>query len=579
MKKIALLTCFLFWAFKGEAQSRCGNDLLLQQLRKRNPVKCEQLMSATRERWQDYQHSKALLKEVITGTDTVYEIPVVVHIMHTGETVGALYNPDDAAIGNLMDYVNKTFAATWPDYFDESKGGTKMPFVFKLARRDPACNTSNGITRTNASGLPGYSTFGICPFGLYSGPSDGALKLLNMWPSNDYYNIWIVNKIENGASSGYSPWPWFAGPDILDGVVIDAQSAALLSGTYSSTLPHEVGHGFGLYHTFQDGCHDPADCLTEGDELCDTEPHDLIDVRCYEGELNTCTGVLYAGVEHNFMNYTTCPKKFTQDQRTRTIFTMNGYRRGLVNSLGATATDPGFIPPKASCTPGILFSFSTLDAGPRNIIVGDMNTSSKGLTGDGGIGYMDRTCQQEAAHLTEGSTYPISISTEGYAQHVAAWVDFNDDGVFQSTELIFYHVGSKSSELHSGSFKVPAGCVTGTNLRMRIKADLYSVTSPCSDVEEGQTEDYTVVVSKGTAIDETPSSLSLSIVPNPAADRIYIEAPVAAQCVVNGLDGRTFINAGNQRVVDVSMLPAGVYMVIARKDNQLIGIEKLVIVR
>ena len=36
-------------------------------------------------------------------------------------------------------------------------------------------------------------------------------------------------------------------------------------------LVHEMGHYFGLYHTFEGGCSN-SDCTLSGDKVCDTPP-------------------------------------------------------------------------------------------------------------------------------------------------------------------------------------------------------------------------------------------------------------------------------------------------------------------
>ncbi|MGC4056695.1 MAG: M43 family zinc metalloprotease [Chitinophagaceae bacterium] len=518
-----------------------------------------------------------LSKMVVTGTDTSYEIPVVVHVMHTGGAIGTIYNPTDAAIIKMIDYLNKTWAATWPDYYDVAHGGTKFPFVFKLAKRGPDCTSSTGINRVNASVLSGYTTYGVCPFETEPGPTDAELKTLSLWPPQDYFNIWLVNDIENGGAGGYCPWPWFADGALIDGAVVLAEYTLPVSGsTYYQALPHEIGHGFGLYHTFQDGCHAPSACLSAGDELCDTEPHDFIDMSCYAGKINTCTGVTYAGVEYNFMNYTSCPEKFTPDQRLRTISTMRGYRWGLVNSMGGTAPDPAFVAPKTACVPAITVPSNTENAGPCNIAVGTMNTSSGGYNTDG-ASYLDRTCIQQAFTLDGGKTYTIDISTRNTAQTVAAWIDYNNDGIFQTTEKIFSHTGFSSDETHSGSFKIPSGVTYATNLRMRVKGDVGVISDACLNVNVGQTEDYTVYINKPASINEFAANSSFRLMPNPAAASVRIEGGEADNYTIRSLDGRVVMDLKQQRIADISALAPGLYMVWAEQDGICVAVEKLVV--
>lgn len=70
---------------------------------------------------------------------------------------------------------------------------------------------------------------------------------------NQYLNIWIADM--NNGLLGYAQFPWENAPN-TDGVVI-AKGTFGINPLYSEynlnkTMTHEVGHWFGLYHTFQD---------------------------------------------------------------------------------------------------------------------------------------------------------------------------------------------------------------------------------------------------------------------------------------------------------------------------------------
>jgi hypothetical protein len=108
----------------------------------------------------------------------------------------------------------------------------------------------------------------------------------------------------------------------------------------SGTLPHEVGHGFFLYHTFNgDGgnvsCPIDTDCLIDGDRVCDTPPHKQGDC----GTTNPCstTGV-WDNSRYNFMSYCPLVNRFTQGQKDRIRATaIVAPRASLLTSLGCGA--------------------------------------------------------------------------------------------------------------------------------------------------------------------------------------------------------------------------------------------------
>ena len=72
-------------------------------------------------------------------------------------------------------------------------------------------------------------------------------------------------------------------------------------------------------------------------------------------------------------------------------------------------------------------------------------------------------------HLIPGETYTITVVTDYYKHNVRGWIDFNNDGIFQSAELVISSNGTTNFQTHTASFTVPAsGVPTCTSLRMRI---------------------------------------------------------------------------------------------------------------
>lgn len=493
------------------SQQRCATDEIHRDLMQKDSAYAR----ATRVREAKWAQTATVIPNglvVNTSNGPVYEIPVVVHVMHANAALGTLDNPTDATIVTYINYLNKTYEAQWTGYADTTNGGVKIPIKFVLAKRAPStsCNgvATTGINRVNVSAIyPNYTANGINRSN-WAGVDDSVLKSLSSWPSTDYYNIWMVNYID-GPSGGVGGYAYYPGaPAWLDGTVILARYATPYSnGTYYYAVPHELGHAFGLPHTFEgDGggsfCPSNFNCTTDGDGVCDTEPHiNLNNSVCASGT-NPCTGLPYAGVQYNFMNYTACPNRFTAGQRTKVLFNLFNYRPGLLQSMGttppATATAP-----TAACIPGISAANvgNNYEMGPTEISLADFATNSHGYSNDGYKAYLDRTCTQLPAHLAPGTTYTLSVNTVWNEQTVVAWIDYNNDGVFQNSEKIMSHIGTLNDETHTGTFTVPlTGATTCTALRMRIIADYAGSPVPqaCTNVEYGQTEDYSVIVQAAT---------------------------------------------------------------------------------
>jgi PKD repeat protein len=144
-------------------------------------------------------------------------------------------------------------------------------------------------------------------------------------------------------------------------------------------------------------------------------------------------------------------------------------------------------PVAASCTPSTLTYCCGF--GITNVTFNTINNNS----GDGVEGYSDFTCSQTT--LFEGQNYTLSIQTPAAStQNYAAWIDFNNDGVLNDvTERVFT---ASSQQNTSGNVSIPVGAVLNTPLRMRVSADydFSAPPTPCTDLDYGQAEDYTVII-------------------------------------------------------------------------------------
>ncbi|RYD58272.1 MAG: T9SS type A sorting domain-containing protein [Sphingobacteriales bacterium] len=528
IRKITLffLACLGFAATY--AQPLCGSDLYRQKLM--TDPNYAALQSADRTAWSNYMSSigSGLISSKIrlTGGDSVYEIPTVVHIIHDGGAVGSNFNPTDAQIASMIDYLNKSLEATWTGYPTTSTGGTRVPIRFTLAKRSPSCGTTTGIIRINGatSATLGttYVNNGVNASGS-SGVSDGTLKAVSYWPSSDYYNIWLVNKIDGQdgipplsgpITTGYAYMPPVSNPAI-DGMLMLAY--LFNPSSYgASTLPHEVGHSFSLFHTFEgsfspaNACPANTNCTLDGDLICDTEPEKAGGVSSCPTALaiNSCTGSPYGspGIQNNFMTYSNCTaRKFTPGQRNRMMYSLKMLRGSLITSLGAT--NPSTIT-AAACTPS---HTGTSGSGPGRIVITQgtftpqdtlMHMVSAGYTGDGNLAYIDKTCKHRI-ELTAGVTYRIRVyrGSTFTTDRVKAYIDWNNDGDFVDAGEQIWHNGfpSPTSNNYVDTSIVPplTGITNCVPIRMRIVAEPAGTPinnfNSCSLVN-GQAEDYEVII-------------------------------------------------------------------------------------
>jgi hypothetical protein len=520
MKKALLFLCVLL-AHMVQAQPRCGFDQVNQRMLQQNAA-YSSAVAQMNSQWAQQMASSSMSQITTTPTGVVYEIPVVIHVIHTGGAIGSIYNPTDAQLQGMIAYLNQAYNATYASYPDTNNGGVYFPVKFVLAKRSPTCSSTTGINRVDGSSVANYTLKGI-KLNNASGADEVTVKALSKWSNTEYYNIWVVNKIDSNDgtfgtfTAGYAYLPP-AGSDV-DGCVMLATQA--IAGAI--TLPHEIAHSFGIYHTFEGDnggstCPTNNNCNTDGDLICDTDPEKRSTFNCPSG-INPCTGTGYNFVQHNFMDYSNCQDRFTAGQRTRWLNTMMTQRPGLMTSLGGVAPSGSITAANCVTTIAAANASNNANIGPCKIDVQgttsvnkELSFVSHGYSLENNQAYIDRSCWYRA-DLVAGNTYNISITTETNRQNVAAYIDYNNDGIFTSGELVFSHSGTQSTnETHSGQFTVPTSSITTcTTLRMRVLADYYTVSLPsnaCGTLQYGQAEDYSVYIKPASAVITVSNALT-----------------------------------------------------------------------
>ncbi len=264
----------------------------------------------------------------------VYSLPVVVHVIHTGNPYGNGTNITDEQIYSAIDALNEDYRHIAGTNGDGA--GPDIGIEFCLAARDPNGQPSNGIVRVNGSNVPNYATQGIEASG-GNGAVEESVKALSTWPRASYLNIWVVNEIENNdGGSGIQGYAYFPINNPIDGIVILYNAIGTVGELKSYTnmnrvLTHEVGHYLGLYHTFNatNACGAESDCTTAGDRVCDTPPT----IQSSNCSVPACSGTQQV---ENYLDYTqqTCQDMFTEGQKLRMRTTLETQRASMITSLG-----------------------------------------------------------------------------------------------------------------------------------------------------------------------------------------------------------------------------------------------------
>lgn len=333
----------------------CGTDVLRDFWLSRNPE-----LKLSIWRMDSVLAQKAIARSRTSGPQlkpqngTVLFIPVVFHVIHQGGAENISDAQVHQAVESINDGLRNRGAAHKPD-------GVDLMIELCLAERDPDGNPVSPITRqTNVLTEVTMET------------QDDALKNLVRWDPLRYLNVWVVREItSSGMGSGvaaYATLPFMAG-STMDGIVTEARWVSG-SASGSTVMVHELGHYFGLWHTFQGGCGN-NNCLTDGDGVCDTPPDGTTQASRCDDPQNSCTsdptdtdprnpfrssGLGGKGdvpdMVTNFMDYgdLACMTRFTPGQDVRMHDAILQYRQALLAS--AACIPACTIPPEVAFTPG-----------------------------------------------------------------------------------------------------------------------------------------------------------------------------------------------------------------------------------
>jgi pregnancy-associated plasma protein-A/type IX secretion system substrate protein len=335
-KTTIFLLIFLFWSsFQVNAQRKCATVEYMQQLKN---VESNDIFEDWMKEKQQATPSDGL-EAFGAGSKTIYQIPVVVHIIHNGEGVGSGSNISETQILSQLDVLNEDFRKLNADSINipaEFKSlYSDIGFEFILAKRDPDNQSTNGITRSQGSNTS------------WSISQDQELKSHDFWPSEDYLNIWVAP-----LAGGWLGWAQYPETNLLeglsppynnttDGVVInyntfgsiDKDPNANLQSRFNlgRTSTHEIGHFFGLRHIWGDG-----GCSVD-DYVADTPTAESEYFNCPNlGASSTTCGS--QDMFMNFMDYVddVCMNLYSDGQKDRMLIVIeNSPRRvSLTNSLG-----------------------------------------------------------------------------------------------------------------------------------------------------------------------------------------------------------------------------------------------------
>jgi hypothetical protein len=408
----------------------------------------------------------------------ILTIPVVVHVIWNTSAE----NVPTSTINALIAELNQDYSGTNPDIASVRSQFTGVVgsagFQFCLAQVDPSGAATTGITRTQTSDTwfdPDNQTDAMKSAPLGHAP----------WDTERYLNIWICDITSGAVGSeivvGYAYLP--VGNVVgsaIDGLVIDYDYGTEVG---ARTATHEIGHYFGLMHTFDE----EGNCV-DSDGFTDTPISNAPTYSCSNTNLRRCNNTLTQ--YENFMDYSTCTVMFTDQQAAYMANVVQNVRGGLLLNQACSGPVTGLcIPSSTNGTGGgdyvnsvVLNSIQNIDSG------GDTEPTYTDFSGT------------YSTSLVRNGHYSILIEGGSYVEgdNYAAWIDFNHNNAFEAGEKLGEFATDTAAQTGLITFSVPPNAMLGTTT-LRVRGVYFNEgeptsVDPCFNFAFGETEDYGITI-------------------------------------------------------------------------------------
>jgi bacillolysin len=194
-----------------------------------------------------------------------------------------------------------------------------------------------------------------------------------------------------------------------------------------------------------------------------------------------------------------------------------------------------------------------------------------------------------AAGSSQTMTLSFGYASTVYTEYVGIYVDWNQNGTFETAERMDYGSAATGGNLTS-TWTVPTTAKNGTT-RMRIVMSDNSATTACGSFSYGETEDYSITVTGGTLTAPatiasnggsslgTSTARTLEVFPNPATTTIQLLLPGNAEAtsvVVTDIRGaRVSGTSFSNGTLQIGSLAKGMYT-LSVSDGQKVFHQRFV---
>ncbi len=581
MKKnyVILTICLLMTSvvFSQTSTNFCGFDQTRTEQMK-NPAFAKQAQL-----FENQLQEKIKQNQLSKRTEDIIQIPVVFHVLHIGEPVGTGSNISDAeinlALNRLTDYYRGRNSLNPEDF--------NIDFV--MAKRDPQCNSINGIIRHDLSGNQDYVDHGIKAF-LNDGMTQTDMIAMG-WHGREYMNIYLVHKYDSGNSG-------LRGTGILyndfEGNGVSMLTSEIVIPA-STVFAHETGHYLNLLHPHEGDGLDwltgvatqcPTD--TNNDFVADTVPYRSDNESLTGGNtINFCTGQPWIDnlTSHNLMSYLPTPELLSPGQKARVRVIFEG--SNIANSLAKHSPDGSFVAPiTAICVPGQPTNPSG-QVGIVKVAINGRNIVSQSSYGDGIINNFtdynidDSNNCNSFFTINDSSSSSVTVdfpenAPSSFLHQLGVWIDWNNDGDFDDeNEQQYLEDNLDPASSVQIPIVYPNTVPYNSYVRIRLIADIRSnwnpngvIDSACFSPREGQSEDYTIYIEPETLSAEEFGFENINIFSDTKNKQIQIEGNLdtPTKVFLYDIQGRVLvskklnINVSNN-FINTNSLSSGIYFI------------------
>lgn len=188
---------------------------------------------------------------------------------------------------------------------------------------------------------------------------------------------------------------------------------------------------------------------------------------------------------------------YTTNVTVPTIFRLEKISCGGTPAYTSTVSVTLNAPTDCYCVPTMTYGCSEGDV-VAGVKLNTLTNITDTACASGNLGYADYTTDATlTTTLVPSTSYFCTVFAGDFSGNYAAWIDYNDDGVFDASERIGYTTSSVAAG-DSVNFPVNISCNPNPGVhRLRVR-EVYATNGvsidPCASYSWGETEDYLITL-------------------------------------------------------------------------------------